>query len=129
MYVTHAALPHLLGSRGTVVQVSSVAGRVARKGSAVYNASKFAVNAFSEGLRQEVTGRGVRVVLVEPGIVDTELRDHITQPQAKEMIRSVAASMTQLTSEDVAAAVVYAVTAPPHVAVNEVLLRPTDQES
>ncbi|HLL64154.1 MAG TPA: SDR family NAD(P)-dependent oxidoreductase [Micromonosporaceae bacterium] len=128
MYMTHAGLPHLLDRRGVVVQMSSTAGRFARSGAGGYNASKWAVNAFSEALRQEVTTRGVRVVVVEPGVVETELRDHITQPAAKEQIDAMANAMRQLQPEDVAAAVVYAVTQPPHVAVNEVLIRPTDQE-
>ena len=127
MYLTHAALPHLLASQGTVVQISSVAGRVARSGSAVYNASKHAVNAFSEGLRQEVTGRGVRVVLIEPGMVATELREHITHAESKAGSNKRAETMRQLQSEDIAEAVRYAVTAPAHVAINEVLIRPTDQ--
>jgi len=127
MYLTHAALPHLLASEGTVVQVSSVAGRVARSGSAVYNASKHAVNAFSEGLRQEVTARGVRVVLIEPGMVATELREHITHAESKAGANKRAETMRQLQSEDIAEAIRYAVTAPAHVAVNEVLIRPTDQ--
>jgi NADP-dependent 3-hydroxy acid dehydrogenase YdfG len=128
MYMTHAGLPHLLERRGVVVQMSSVAGRIARLGSGAYNASKWAVNAFSESLRQEVTGRGVRVVLIEPGVVETELREHITQPAAKEQIQSMADSMRQLQPEDVATAVLYAVAQPEHVAINEVLIRPTDQE-
>ena len=127
LYMTHAALPHLRAGSGTVVQMSSVAGRVAAKGSAVYNASKFAVNAFSEGLRQEVTGQGVRVVVIEPGMVATELRDHITQPQARDHANERADAMRQLQADDVAAAVVFAVTQPDHVAINEVLVRPTDQ--
>jgi clavulanate-9-aldehyde reductase len=128
MYLTHAALPHLLQRRGVLVQMSSTAGRTARAGVAAYNASKWAVNAFSEGLRQEVTARGVRVVVVEPGIVQTELRDHITQPAARERIQASAAAIRQLQPEDIAAAVVYAATQPEHVAVNEILIRPTDQE-
>ncbi len=127
MHVTHAALPHLLERRGTVVQVSSVAGRVARSGAGAYNASKWAVNAFSESLRQEVTERGVRVVVVEPGAVATELTDHITHPETKESIRSSVSRMTPLQAGDIASAIVYAVTQPPHVSVNEVLIRPTDQ--
>jgi NADP-dependent 3-hydroxy acid dehydrogenase YdfG len=129
MYMTHAAIGGMVeqGS-GDVVNISSVAGRTARKGAGVYNASKWAVNAFSESLRQEVTGRGVRIGLVEPGAVDTELREHITQPEAKAAADQMTASMRALTSEDVARAVVYLVTQPPHVAVNEVLVRPTDQE-
>lgn len=128
MYLTHAALPHLLQRRGVLVQMSSTAGRTARAGVAAYNASKWAVNAFSEGLRQEVTARGVRVVVIEPGIVETELREHITQPAARERIQASAAAIRQLQPEDIAAAVVYAATQPEHVAVNEILVRPTDQE-
>ena len=128
MYMTHAALPHLLARTGDVVNVSSVAGRTARSGAGVYNASKWGVNAFSESLRQEVTGRGVRVVVVEPGAVATELTDHITHPGAKEQIQGFVRQMRALQSEDIAGAVVYAVTQPAHVAVNEILVRPTDQE-
>jgi NADP-dependent 3-hydroxy acid dehydrogenase YdfG len=128
MYLSHAALPHLLKRKGVLVQMSSTAGRTVRAGVAAYNASKWAVNAFSEGLRQEVTARGLRVVVVEPGIVETELREHITQPAAKERIEASAAAIRQLQPEDIAAAVLYAVTQPDHVAVNEILVRPTDQE-
>jgi NADP-dependent 3-hydroxy acid dehydrogenase YdfG len=129
MYMTHAAIDGMLeqGS-GDVVNISSVAGRTARKGAGVYNASKWAVNAFSESLRQEVTGRGVRISLVEPGAVDTELRTHITQPAARETSDRYAEAMRQLRADDIARAILYVVTQPPHVAVNEVLVRPTDQE-
>jgi NADP-dependent 3-hydroxy acid dehydrogenase YdfG len=129
MYMTSAAIDGMLeqGS-GDVVNLSSVAGRTARKGAGVYNASKWAVNAFSESLRQEVTGRGVRVSLVEPGATATELSSHITQPEAREASRRMAAGMRTLQAEDIARAVLYVVTQPPHVAVNEVLVRPTDQE-
>ncbi|MGY1723703.1 SDR family NAD(P)-dependent oxidoreductase [Blastococcus sp. SYSU DS0533] len=129
LYMTHAALDGMLeqGS-GDVVNMSSVAGRQARKGAGVYNASKWAVNAFSESLRQEVTGRGVRISLVEPGAVTTELTSHITQPEAKAASERMHASMRALHAADIARAVVYVVTQPPHVAVNEVLVRPTDQE-
>jgi len=128
MYVTHAALPGLVeqGS-GDIVQVSSVAGRLAREGSGGYNASKWAVNAFSESLRQEVTARGVRVTLVEPGAVATELSDHITHAESKQRVKERVTKMRPLQSADIAAGVVYAVTQPPHVSVNEVLIRPTDQ--
>jgi NADP-dependent 3-hydroxy acid dehydrogenase YdfG len=129
MYMTHAAIGGMVeqGS-GDVVNISSVAGRVARKGAGVYNASKWAVNAFSESLRQEVTGRGVRIGLVEPGAVATELSSHITQPDARAASAQMAASMRTLQAEDIARAVLYLVTQPPHVAINEVLVRPTDQE-
>src|SRR3954449_6530387 len=129
MYMTHAAIEGMVeqGS-GDVVNISSVAGRVARMGSGVYNASKWAVNAFSESLRQEVTARGVRISLVEPGAVATELTSHITQEQAREASRRAAESMRTLQSEDIARAILYVVSQPPHVAINEVLVRPTDQE-
>jgi NADP-dependent 3-hydroxy acid dehydrogenase YdfG len=127
MYMTHAALPHLLQRRGAIVQLSSSSGRLARPGSAVYSASKFAVNAFSEALRQEVTARGIRVIVLEPGVVETELRDHITDRAAKERITAAAASVRQLQPEDVAAAALYAVSQPEHVAINEVFIRPVDQ--
>ena len=129
MYMTHAAIDGMVeqGS-GDIVNISSVAGRTARKGAGVYNASKWAVNAFSESLRQEVTGHGVRISLVEPGAVDTELRTHITQEEARSTAEQFAGQIRQLQSEDIARAIRYVVTQPAHVAVNEVLVRPTDQE-
>jgi len=129
LYMTHAAIDGMVeqGS-GDIVNISSVAARTARKGAGVYNASKWAVNAFSESLRQEVTGRGVRISLVEPGAVATELTDHITQPEAKAASKEMAANMTPLQADDIARAILYVVTQPPHVAVNEMLVRPTDQE-
>jgi NADP-dependent 3-hydroxy acid dehydrogenase YdfG len=129
MYMTHAAIDGMVeqGS-GDVVNISSVAGRTARKGAGVYNASKWAVNAFSESLRQEVTGRGVRISLVEPGAVATELTDHITQPDARAASVQMYTSMRSLQADDVARAIRYVVSQPPHVAINEVLVRPTDQE-
>jgi NADP-dependent 3-hydroxy acid dehydrogenase YdfG len=129
LYMTAAAIDGMVeqGS-GDIVNMSSVAGRQARSGAGVYNASKWAVNAFSESLRQEVTGRGVRIGLVEPGAVATELTDHITQPEARQASKQMVQGMTPLQAEDIARAVLYLVTQPPHVAVNEVLVRPTDQQ-
>jgi clavulanate-9-aldehyde reductase len=127
MFMTHAALPHLLERKGSVVQMSSTAGRTVRAGSGVYNATKWGLNAFSESLRQEITERGVRVVLIEPGMVNTELRDHITDAEAKAAVDKRAETTRQLQSEDIARAVLFAVTQPDYVAVNEVLVRPTDQ--
>jgi NADP-dependent 3-hydroxy acid dehydrogenase YdfG len=133
MYVAHAALPHLLKAaasdpRGVadLVNVSSVAGRVARSGSAVYNATKHAVGAFSEGLRQEVTERHVRVSLVEPGAVATELAGH-NRPEVLETIRERFGSIERLRSDDIADAISYLVTRPRHMAINEILIRPTEQ--
>jgi NADP-dependent 3-hydroxy acid dehydrogenase YdfG len=128
LYMTHAALPLLLDHGGDIVNVSSVAGRVARRGSGVYNASKWAVNAFSESLRQEVTTRGVRISLVEPGFVETELRDHITHVESKKQAIDAGTAMHVLQAADIASAIIYIVTQPRHVAINEMLVRPTDQE-
>jgi NADP-dependent 3-hydroxy acid dehydrogenase YdfG len=127
MYMTHAALPHLLQRRGAVVQMSSAAGRVTRPSTAVYNASKFAVGAFSDVLRQEVAERGVRVVVVEPGAVDTPLREHITDASARATLERRMGQMRPLDADDVARVVVLALTQPEHVAFNEVLVRPTQQ--
>ena len=133
MYMTKAAVPHLLeaaaGEHGVadVVNISSVAGRIARRNSGVYNATKFGVGAFSESLRQEVTGRHVRVALVEPGAVATELQSH-NRPEVKEGLAKRFEEMEILQAEDIADAIEYVVTRPPHVAVNEVLVRPTEQE-
>jgi NADP-dependent 3-hydroxy acid dehydrogenase YdfG len=133
LYVAKAALPHLLesaqGERGVadLVNISSVAGRVARSGSAVYNGTKHAVGAFSEALRQEVTGRGVRVSLVEPGAVDTELSGH-NRPEILGAIRQRFEGVRRLAADDIADTIRYIVTRPAHMALNEVLVRPTDQE-
>jgi NADP-dependent 3-hydroxy acid dehydrogenase YdfG len=126
---THAALPLIANSGGgDVVNVSSVAGRRADAGAAVYNMTKFGVHAFSEALRQEALHAGVRVTVVAPGFVETELQGHNTDPvvvramdKAREHIGEV------LKPEDIAEAIVHAVTRPPHVCVNEVVVRPTRQ--
>ena len=127
LYVTHAALPHLLARKGTVVQISSTAGRTSSAMGGVYAATKFGVNAFTESLRQEVTERGVRVVTIEPGMVDTELTDQISDATLRDRARQIYGSIRTLHAEDVAAAVLYAIEQPEHVAVNEILLRPTAQ--
>jgi len=132
LYCAHAALPHLLhaaedGPRqvADMVNISSVAGRVARSGSGVYNLTKHGVGAFSESLRQEVTGRYVRVSVVEPGATATELAGH-NRPEILEMIR--ARPERRMEAADIADAIMYIVTRPRHVAVNEMLIRPTEQE-
>jgi NADP-dependent 3-hydroxy acid dehydrogenase YdfG len=126
---THAALPLIAESGGgDVVNVSSVAGRRADAGAAVYNMTKFGVHAFSEALRQEALHAGVRVTVVAPGFVETELQGHNTDPV---VVRAMTRSREQigevLKPEDVAEAIVHAVTRPPHVCVNEVVVRPTGQ--
>jgi NADP-dependent 3-hydroxy acid dehydrogenase YdfG len=135
LYTTHAALEHLLEAAAgeprevaDIVNVSSVAGRVARNGSAVYNASKHGVGAFSEALRQEVTRRHVRVSLVEPGATATELRGH-NRPEILERQNTRFAGVQIMEATDIAETIAFIVTRPRHVAVNEVLIRPTEQEN
>jgi clavulanate-9-aldehyde reducatase len=130
LYCTHAALP-IMGQQGGghVVNVSSVAGRIASLGSAVYNLTKWGVNGFSEGLRQEALHANVRVTVIEPGFVETELQGHNTNPivlQATEKMRDQIGKI--LDAEDVANGILYALMQPEHVSVNEVLIRPTRQQ-
>jgi NADP-dependent 3-hydroxy acid dehydrogenase YdfG len=134
LYVARAALEHLLqaaedGPRrvADLVNISSVAGRHANAGAGVYNLTKFGVGAFSEALRQEVTQRHVRVALVEPGAVDTELASHIREG-VREVVAKRFADMERLESEDIADAITYVVTRDRRVAVNEMLVRPTEQQ-
>jgi NADP-dependent 3-hydroxy acid dehydrogenase YdfG len=128
LYCTHAALPIMReqGS-GHIVNVSSVAGRVARAGTGVYNATKWAVGAFSEALRQEALHSNVRVTVIEPGMVATELASHNTNPMVVQAIEQMRDEIEPLTAEDIAESIHYAVTAPAHVSINEVLVRPTKQ--
>jgi NADP-dependent 3-hydroxy acid dehydrogenase YdfG len=132
LYCAHAALPHLLRAAedsprrvADMVNISSVAGRVARNGNNVYSLTKHGVGAFSESLRQEVTKRYVRVSLVEPGATATELASH-NRPEVLDSIRNQFGQSMQ--AEDIADAIIYIVTRPRHVAVNEMLIRPTEQE-
>jgi NADP-dependent 3-hydroxy acid dehydrogenase YdfG len=133
LYCAHAALPHLVkaaadGPRrvADMVNISSVAGRVARRGSGVYNLTKFGVGAFSESLRQELAGRHVRVSLVEPGAVDTELPSH-NRPEILDTIRERFAEIERLESEDIAETIAFVVTRPRRAAINEVMIRPSEQ--
>ncbi|AFZ69665.1 SDR family oxidoreductase [Deinococcus peraridilitoris] len=128
MYATHAALPHMQRQgEGHIVNISSVSGRGASPTSAGYSASKWAVGGFSEGLRQEVRLHGIRVTVIEPGVVATELTDHITHQATKSSYEERIKTMTPLEAEDIAAAVTYAVTQPKRVNVNQLLIRPLDQ--
>jgi NADP-dependent 3-hydroxy acid dehydrogenase YdfG len=128
MGVTKAALPHLKVAKGHIVNVSSIAGRVANPGASGYAATKFGVVGFSEALRREVYADKVRVTVIEPGLVRTELGDHITNAASKAGLDQRLATMEPLAAEDVAAAILYAVSQPPRVNVNEIVIRPTDQE-
>ena len=129
LYCTQAAIPHLRdGGHGHVVNVSSVAGRTASAFVGVYNATKWAVTGFSEALRQEAAHSKIRVTCVEPGLVETELPTHNTNPLVLQSIEKMKADIGEvLQSEDIAAAILHAVTAPQRVNVNEVLIRPSGQ--
>jgi len=110
-----------------MVNISSAAGRVPLKGRGVYNLTKHGVGAFSESLRQEVTKRHVRVALVEPGATATELASH-NRAEVLETMRTQVAGMQPMQAADIADAITYIVTRPRHVAINEMLIRPTEQE-
>jgi NADP-dependent 3-hydroxy acid dehydrogenase YdfG len=110
------------------VNISSVAGRRADAGAAVYNMTKFGVHAFSEALRQEALHAAIRVTTVAPGFVETELQGHNTDPLVRKTLERVREQIGEvLRAEDIAEAILHAVTRPPHVCVNEVLMRPTNQ--
>jgi len=127
LYCTHAALPVMREQGGgQIVNVSSVAGRVARAGAGVYNLTKFGIGAFSEALRQECVPHGIRVTLVEPGGVTTELQGHNREP-VREMIAERFKDVTPLEPGDIARAILYALGQPDGVAVNELLVRPAGQ--
>ncbi len=131
LYVAHAALPHLLAAAereprrvADLVNVSSVAGRRVGAGGGIYQLTKHGVGAFSEALRQEVTGRFVRSSLIEPGATESELVTHVRE-EIRDQLPPAAGQM--LRAADIADAIVYTVTRPRHVAINEILVRPTEQ--
>ncbi|MFZ9668686.1 MAG: SDR family NAD(P)-dependent oxidoreductase [Solirubrobacterales bacterium] len=133
LHVTHAAIPHLKAAAGDsprgasdLVNISSVAGRKVRAGMGVYNLTKHGVGAVSEALRQELTTAGVRTTIIEPGIVATELTDHI-RDELREGVKAAIEQIEPLQSEDIADAILWAVTRPSHVSVNELLIQPTAQ--
>ena len=126
---TQAALRGMRARReGDIVNIASTAGRIANPNAAAYSATKFGVVAFSEALRREVYRDHVRVSVVEPGVVATELRDHIGDAAVKDALNAWADGMRQLQAVDVAEAIRFCVTRPAHVCINEVLMRPTDQD-
>jgi len=133
LHITHAAVPYLIDAAATsprrvadIVNVSSTAGRVARPSSSVYTLTKFGLNGFTEALRQELIVEGVRVSVVEPGTVDTELMDHLGDA-ARDAARELVNGMEMLRAEDVADAIAYIVTRERRVAINEILVRAGDQ--
>ena len=129
LYCTQAAMPHLRdGGHGHVVNVSSIAGRSASAGVGVYNATKWGVTGFSEALRQEAAHSKIRVTCVEPGLVATELQGHNKNPIVIQTLDKMIADIGDvLQPEDIADAIMHAVTAPARVSVNEVLIRPSGQ--
>jgi NADP-dependent 3-hydroxy acid dehydrogenase YdfG len=134
MYCTHAALPALLAAAADsprqvadLVNVSSIAGRFPRGGSAAYNATKFGVTGFSEAIRQEVTKRHVRVSVLEPGAVETELVSH-NRPEIQERHRARFTGTRKMEAIDIAETIAFVVTRPWYMSVNELVIRPTEQE-
>jgi NADP-dependent 3-hydroxy acid dehydrogenase YdfG len=129
LYCTAAAIPHLLKQNsGHIVNISSIAGRIVFPAGSVYCATKYAVRAFSEGLRQELSTRNnIRVTTIEPGIVDTELTNTITDKSLEAFVKH-SKSIQALRSEDIANSIMFAVESPPHMNVNEITVRPTTQE-
>ncbi|GHI05810.1 oxidoreductase [Streptomyces cellostaticus] len=133
MYTAHAAVPHLVKAAAEeprqvadIVNIGSLAGRNAYAMSAVYSATKFGVGAFSEALRQELARQHVRVSVIEPGSVDTELRTHNPDVIQQHIVAALG-DIDRLQSQDIADTVGYIVTRPRHVAVAELLVRPTEQ--
>jgi NADP-dependent 3-hydroxy acid dehydrogenase YdfG len=129
LYCTSAVIPYMLDKKsGHIVNISSVAGRIVFAGGSVYCATKHAITAFSEGLRKELSPEyKIRVTCIEPGAVSTELLETITDESMAGHIQATK-NMETLQSEDIANAVLYAIQAPNHVNVNEILIRPTAQE-
>jgi NADP-dependent 3-hydroxy acid dehydrogenase YdfG len=129
LYCTQAAMPLIRDAGGGhIVNVSSVAGRQATFGAAVYNLTKWGVTGFSEALRQEALNSNIRVTCVEPGFVDTELQGHNEHPMVIEATEKMREDIGKvLEADDIARAILYVVSQPEHVAINEVLIRPTRQ--
>lgn len=129
MYCTAAAIPHMIKQNsGHIVNISSIAGRVVFPAGSVYCATKFAVWAFSEGLRQELSVRNnIRITTIEPGIVDTELTNTITDKSLEAFVKH-SKTIQSLKAEDIANSIIFALQSPPHMNVNEITIRPTTQE-
>ncbi|MCW3790373.1 SDR family NAD(P)-dependent oxidoreductase [Paenibacillus sp. LS1] len=133
LYISHAALPYLIQSALTsdrkvtdLINISSVSGRKPSAGQAVYSLTKSGVAAFTEALRQETAGLNVRVAVLEPGAVGTELGNHLRE-DVREQLSNILSHIEVLEAEDIAETIEFIVTRPRRVAVNEILVRPTDQ--
>lgn len=127
MFLIKSALPHVLERKGSIVQMSSAAGRVARPNTSGYCASKYAIGAFCESLRQEVGADGVRVIVLEAGSTNTDLRYSITDPKVLEAVSKRSGSIVQMEPEDIAEVIAFSISQHPRVAMNELLFRPTQQ--
>jgi NADP-dependent 3-hydroxy acid dehydrogenase YdfG len=129
LYCTSAVVPYMIEKKsGQIINISSVAGRIVFAGGSVYCATKHAIAALSEGLRKELSPTyNIRVTCIEPGAVETELLESITDESMTGFIQATK-NMETLRSDDIANAILYAVQAPRHVNVNEILIRPTAQE-
>jgi NADP-dependent 3-hydroxy acid dehydrogenase YdfG len=129
LYCTAAVIPFMITKKsGHIVNISSVAGRIVFPAGSVYCATKHAVTAFSEGLRQELSQRyNIKVTCIEPGVVSTELPNTITDKSLESFVESVK-EMESLNAEDIANAIIYSLDSPPYLNINEILLRPVSQE-
>lgn len=129
LYCTAAVIPHLLNKKsGHIINISSVAGRIVFPAGSVYCATKHAITAFSEGLRQEFSSRSnIRVTCIEPGVVATELTDTITDESLTKFVESTK-QMEALNAEDIANTILFALESPNHANINEILIRPTAQD-
>jgi NADP-dependent 3-hydroxy acid dehydrogenase YdfG len=129
LYCTAAVIPHMLAKKsGHIINISSVAGRIVFPAGSVYCATKHAITALSEGLRQEFSQRAnIRITCVEPGVVATELTNTITDESLKSFVE-MSKNIVALKADDIANAILYAVQSPSNVNVNEILIRPTTQE-
>ncbi|GAC1426722.1 MAG: SDR family oxidoreductase [Candidatus Velthaea sp.] len=129
MLMTREVLPHMKAAdSGHIINISSVAGKIIRTGSGVYNVTKWGVNVFTEALRQELVTENIRVTSIGPGAVNTELMDNIGDPEARAGFKAWIASIESLGPEDIARAVGYVVEQPNNVSVNDLVIRPTQQE-
>jgi NADP-dependent 3-hydroxy acid dehydrogenase YdfG len=129
LYCTAAVIPFMITKKsGHIVNISSVAGRIVFPAGSVYCATKHAVTAFSEGLRQELSQRyNIKVTCIEPGVVSTELPNTITDKSLESFVESVK-EMESLNAEDIANAIIYSLDSPHYLNINEILLRPLSQE-
>jgi NADP-dependent 3-hydroxy acid dehydrogenase YdfG len=126
LYTCSAAIPHMRArGSGDIINISSTAGRRAAAIFGPYSASKFALTAMTEGMRQEVGGYGIRVCIVEPGATTTEVSEGLTDPKFREAIRQHVSKPGAMKPEDVADAIVFVVSLPPRANVSELLIRPT----